>query len=72
MASIETGLRQAEVLNSKMNDLRERLEKHINLKQYTDNHKNDIHGITCIRDIGWVGKHFDVPFQYQRLYPCQH
>ena len=40
MASIETGLRQAEVLNSKMNDLRERLEKHINLKQYTDNHKN--------------------------------
>jgi energy-coupling factor transporter ATP-binding protein EcfA2 len=40
MKSIETGLRQAEALNSKMNDLRERLEKHINLKQYTDNHKN--------------------------------
>ena len=40
MAAIETGLRQAEALNSKMNDLRERLEKHINLKHYTDNHKN--------------------------------
>ena len=40
MAAIETGLRQAEALNSKMNDLRERLEKHINLKNYTDNHKN--------------------------------
>ena len=40
MAAIETGLRQAEALNSKMNDLRERLEKYINLKNYTDNHKN--------------------------------
>ena len=40
MAAIETGLRQAEALNSKMNDLREQLEKHINLKHYTDNHKN--------------------------------
>lgn len=40
MSAIETGLRQAEALNSKMNDLRERLEKHINLKNYTDNHKN--------------------------------
>ena len=40
MAAIETGLRQAEALNSKMNDLRERLEKYINLKHYTDNHKN--------------------------------
>jgi hypothetical protein len=40
MKSIETGLRQAEALNAKMNDLRERLEKHINLIHYTDNHKN--------------------------------
>lgn len=40
MAGIETGLRQAEALNSKMNDLREKLEKHINLKQYTEFHKN--------------------------------
>ena len=34
MAAIETGLRQAEALNSKMNDLRERLEKYINLKNF--------------------------------------
>lgn len=40
MSGIETGLRQAEALNSKMNDLREKLEKHINLKQYTESFKN--------------------------------
>ena len=36
MAAIETGLRQAEALNSKMNDLRERLEKYINLNIVLD------------------------------------
>jgi hypothetical protein len=40
MKGIETGLRQAEVLNTKMTELREKLDKHINLKNYTENHKN--------------------------------
>lgn len=40
MKSIETGLRQAEVLNSKMSELRDKLEQYLNLSKYTENHKN--------------------------------
>lgn len=40
MKAIETGLRQAEILNSKMSELREKLEQYINLNNYTDNQKN--------------------------------
>lgn len=39
MKSLETGLRQAEELNSRMNILRESIEKAINVKNYTDNAK---------------------------------
>lgn len=40
MKAIETGLRQAEILNTKMSELREKLEQYINLTRYTENHKN--------------------------------
>jgi hypothetical protein len=40
MKSIETGLRQAEALNAKMAELREKLEPLLNLSTYTENHKN--------------------------------
>lgn len=40
MKSLETGLRQAEAVKGKMAELREVLEKLINLKQYTDYQKS--------------------------------
>src|SRR5690606_23969188 len=31
-------------------------------------HEDDIHRIGCVGDICRVGKHFNIPFQYKRLY----
>ena len=39
MAAIETNLRQAEVLHTKMNEVRERLERYLNLQNHTDSYK---------------------------------
>jgi hypothetical protein len=40
MIAFETGLRKAEALNDLMNDLREKLDKLLNLGHYTENYKN--------------------------------